>query len=325
MKNYNQDRKTFFLAVNTGYVSNGSPDERACEFYAARSRHGLSCSIVGNVVIPGGVASNDVCARISTAPAWKRLAKAISDQGAMPGIQLSSAWTAYEGMRKFVTARSHENLEVYRAVASHFDRDFVADAFSRLSLATDYALGAGFQHIQLHAAHGYLFNLLVDQRFSQHAEYAYDLVGAWALRLRSAGAETSLRFSLYSGHPDLDSLNTEAFLSHVTSLPVDYLDVSAGLYNVDKHLIYPTRTEHIYFRHNSTLDLAARHRDINFIISGKASQIPTNELPTNVHIGLCRDLISNPDFLRDHSRGCKDCMKCHYYSRNTAHLICGQW
>lgn len=325
MKSYNQDRKTFFLAINTGYVSNGSPDERACEFYAARSKHGLSCVVVGNVVIPGGIASNDVCARISSAPAWGRLANAIADQGAMPGIQLSSAWVGYEGMRKFVTARSYENLEIYRDVASRFDRDFIEDAFGRLSRATDYALGAGFQHIQLHAAHGYLFNLLIDHRFSQHAEYVHELVAQWASRLRSAGAETSLRFSLYSGSLSLDSLNTDVFLSHLTSLPVDYLDVSAGLYNLDKHLIYPSRTEHIYFRHNSTIDLAARHRDINFIISGKASRIPTGDLPPNVHIGLCRDLIANPDFLRDRSRGCEDCMKCHYYSRNAAHLICGRW
>lgn len=325
MKSCSQDRKTFFLAVNTGYVKDGSPDERAFEFYAARSRHGLSCAIVGNVVIPGGVGSNDVCATISNEPAWRRLAHAISNQGAMPGIQLSSAWTAYEGMRKFVTAKSHENLEVYRAVAFCFDRDFVADAFRRLSLAADYAVGAGFQHIQLHAAHGYLFNLLIDHRFSQHAEYAHDLVWNWASKLRRAGVETSLRFSLYSGHPSLDSFNTESFLSHVIRLPFDYLDVSAGLYNLDKRLIYPARTEHIHFRHESTIELAARHSDINFIISGKASRILVDNLPPNIHIGLCRDLIANPDYLKDRSRGCEDCMKCHYYSRKTSHLNCGKW
>jgi len=102
MKSCNENKKYFFLAVNTGFVANGLPDQRCYNFYVDRSRHGLHCAIVGNVVIPDGVGSNNVCATISGEEAWRRLALGILEQGALPGIQLSSAWQGFNGMKKFV-------------------------------------------------------------------------------------------------------------------------------------------------------------------------------------------------------------------------------
>lgn len=115
------------------------------------------------------------------------------------------------------------------------------------------------------------------------------------------------------------------FLSNIASLPVHYLDVSAGLYNLDKHLIYPVRKEYIELRHKKTIELAACYPRKQFILSGKASRISTACLPVNVHIGICRDLISNPDFLKNSSVRCDDCMRCHYFSRNVDSLECGLW
>ena len=142
---------------------------------------------------------------------------------------------------------------------------------------------------------------------------------------RLGGGESSLRFSLWTGHPSIDKHGQSQFIEIIVSLPVDYLDVSAGFYNVDKRLIYPTLPDVLSSRRTGTLDLARRYPHIQFIMSGKSSGAWDPSLPANVHVGICRDLIANPNFLRDRDQGCNDCMKCHYFSRGQSYLTCGRW
>jgi NADPH2 dehydrogenase len=155
-------KKYFFLPVNTGYSSAGLPNERCIEFYASRSRHGLYCAIVGNVVLPNGYESNAACSRISLSSRWRDLASAIAHSGAKPGIQLSTAWKAFEGNRNFLARRPEDALAEYKAVASAMSKRDVRTAIDDLRRGTELALRAGFLHVQLHAAHGYLFSLLLD-------------------------------------------------------------------------------------------------------------------------------------------------------------------
>jgi NADPH2 dehydrogenase len=71
--------------------------------------------------------------------------------------------------------------------------------------------------------------------------------------------------------------------------------------------------------------VANRHKRSEFIFSGKSLAEVQADLPANIHIGLCRDLIANPDYLRDKGNGCINAMKCHYYSRGETDLTCGRW
>jgi hypothetical protein len=71
--------------------------------------------------------------------------------------------------------------------------------------------------------------------------------------------------------------------------------------------------------------MANRHEYRQFIFSRKSLVVSEADLPTNLHIGVCRDLSANPDYLRDKDNGCVNAMKCHYYSRGEAHLTCGRW
>ena len=71
--------------------------------------------------------------------------------------------------------------------------------------------------------------------------------------------------------------------------------------------------------------MANRHEHRDFIFSGKSLRAIESELPGNLHIGVCRDLIANPDYLRDQHKGRINVMKRHYYSRGETHLICGRW
>lgn len=325
MSNCTENRKYFFLAVNTGYVTHGLPDQRCYDFYVARSGYGLYCAIVGNVVIPGGSGSNKVCAQISNSDAWHRLAMGISEQGALPGIQLSSAWNGYQGMKSFVASSGGEPLLEYRRIAASLSRDDIISAFDALNRGTEIAIRAGFRHIQLHAAHGYMFNLMIDPRLSPHFELALRLIEKWANSFVSAETETSLRFSLCSGEPRFDQCNQDEFVDLISSLPVCYIDVSAGYYNINKLLIYPISRDMIFSRHISTLKLAAEYPQKQYIMSGKAACFPSELLPPNIHLGICRDLIANPSFLQTRSSGCTDCMKCHYFSRGQSHITCGCW
>lgn len=325
MRNFVENRKYFFLAVNTGFVQGRLPDDKCRAFYGERSRHGLHCSIVGNVVTPGGIGSNDVCAEISSAPAWRQLAESISENGALPGIQLASAWQGYSGMKRFVPNSGDDPLNEYWSLASSLSNQDARAAFDGLNRGTELAIKAGFRHVQIHAAHGYLFNMLVDPRLSRHAEFALQAIRQWARGLTAMGIESSVRISIWAGHPVFDDQRAHQFLSRIADLPVSYVDVSAGFYNINKRLIYPSTPRLLSDRLDATLAFASRHPETQVILSGKSALAWNPWLPPNVHIGICRDLIANPDFLLERTRGCALCMKCHYYSRGASHLTCGQW
>lgn len=324
MHYYGVNRKHFFLPVNTGYVEKGLPNYRCVDFYAARSGNGLYCAIVGNVVIPNGFGSNDVCVEISDSESWHRLAYAIAEQGARPGLQLSSTWKDYRGIKPFISKHSQNSISDYRAVLRDISPKKVLQIFGDLRYGIDLAVLAGFSHIQIHAAHGYLFSLLIDEAFCMHSDLALDRLSTLAKELAADNIESSLRFSITTGDPNIDKYR-EKFIETLFGLPFSFFDVSNGFYNINKRLIYPTSEKLLGSRHNLTLDLANRFPNKQIILSGKSYGFSQSSLPDNMHIGICRDLIANSNFLQDSTMGCTNCMKCHYYSRGELQLTCGEW
>lgn len=318
-------RKYFFLAVNTGLAVGGVPDDRCRAFYRDRSGNGLHCTIVGNVVTPGGDPSNSSCAEISQDGAWRQLAEAIAERGASPGIQLASAWPGYIGMTRFIARTPVDPLRFYKEVAANLSVKDWVKTYDELRLATELAVDAGFRHIQLHAAHGYLFNLFIDRRLSRCADEALHSIERWLRELSGIGVETSIRFSMRSGYQEFDDQGRYDVMDSLVELGPDYLDASSGFYNVDKRLIYPYRERELSQRADDNLDAAKRHPSMNFILSGKSAFAWDTSLPDNIHIGICRDLIANPEFMRVRGNGCENRMRCHYYSRGESHLTCGRW
>jgi NADPH2 dehydrogenase len=318
-------RLRFLVGLNTGYVSDGEPDQRYVDFYARRSSPALHCAIIGNVVIPGGYGINLSTPTISRAQIWTSIAQAISDRGSIPGIQLATAWQGYQGARSFRPRDGTETIRLARELVRTFGTDQVAKVLTSLEDGTSMALEAGFRHVQLHAAHGYLFSLLVDDRIYDGAGDVLGWLVEWFQKTGSIGVETSIRISLRTGDSRFDAVGRERFQDRIAAMPVNYVDVSSGFYNIDKHLIYPARPDTLLARRSETLGLADRHPEGQFILSGRAFRESEESLPANVHLGLCRDLIANPDFIVNTTRGCVNSGKCHYFSRGAAHITCPQW
>src|SRR5262249_26142235 len=115
------------------------------------------------------------------------------------------------------------------------------------------------------------------------------------------------------------------FQDAIARLPFDYVDLSSGFYSVDKRLIYPARPDVLAARLSDSVALASRHPGRRFILSGRAMRHNWAELPLNMQLGLCRDLIANPKFLQDPTNGCRNHGKCHYFSRGEDRLTCARW
>lgn len=122
------------------------------------------------MVIPGGVGTNKSTPEISNSPAWHVLAEAIRSRGALPGIQLATAWKGYVGQKKFVSPSSASEIVRYKKIAGELSGEDVKQLFCSLRIGTELAVDAGFRHVQLHAAHGSLFSLLIDRRIYWRAE-----------------------------------------------------------------------------------------------------------------------------------------------------------
>lgn len=319
-----KNRRTFFVGLNTGFADAGVPDRRMVAFYGERSSPRLSCAIVGNVVIPGGYQSNAMTPIISRNRRWKALACAIASRGTAPGIQLASAWEGYAGPTSFRPKDWMEAIARSRALAAMVAPNQLQQLFSGLRVGTELAAEAGFRHVQLHAAHGYLFSLLLDSRLYDGAADCRGLVAAWAQACREARLETSLRISLRTGDERFDRHGSLAFQDNASTLPVDIVDVSSGFYNVDKRLIYPSLGSVLQERRRETAALASRHPAAQFILSGRAFAA-VEEFPGNVHLGLCRDLIANPQFLYEPQHCCQNSGKCHYHSRGARSVTCPRW
>ena len=319
------NRLKFLVGLNTGYVTDGKPDERFVEFYRRRSSSALHCAIVGNVVIPGGHPCNESTPTISRAPEWAAVAAKIAGRGSLPGIQLATAWEGYVGSRSFRSPTPSETIRLSREVVSGLAPAGIAATLRALDEAAELAVEAGFRHLQVHAAHGYLFSLLIDDRINERAPEVLERLTKWALRYSACHIETSIRISLRTGDSHFDAYRRDRFHAQIANLPFHFVDVSSGFYSIDKRLIYPGRPDILGARRAETIALADCFPKQHFIFSGRALQKPEYDLPPNLHIGLCRDLIANPDYLTDTGKGCANSGKCHYFSRGADHITCSQW
>lgn len=316
-----KNRRTFFLGVNTGFVCEGLPDEEFLEFYRIRSSPDLHCAIIGNVVVPGGFGTNAQTPELSGNSRWADVADAIARAGSLPGIQLATTWPDYLGQRRFVFSEPSRTIESARKLLAGMTTKDITYIINSFKNAAQLAVAHGYGHIQIHAAHGYLPNLLLDRDINVFFAHAQEEMAKLVEYLRERKIETSIRWSMRTGDPEFDERGVLRGVADIIPLRFEYVDLSSGYYNIDKRLIYPTTELFVSQRLEDSLRVAESFPDQQFIISGKISNSLSN-LPKNVDLGICRDLIANPQFLKEWVNGCRNRGKCHYYSRGSNRLTC---
>lgn len=319
-----KNSRTFFLGVNTGFVREGVPDEQFLEFYRNRSSPDLHCAIIGNVVVPGGFGTNAQTPELSKSSRWTDVADAISGAGSVPGIQLATTWPNYFGQRRFVFGEPNQTIIAARKLVADMTQGDITETVNAFQGAAQMAVDHGYGHIQIHAAHGYLPNLLLDRGINSLAGHAQEEMAKLSECLRDQGIETSIRCSMRTGDPDFDERGILQGVADIVPLGFEFVDLSSGYYNIDKRLIYPTTEHFVSQRLQDSLHVAVAFPDQKFIISGKIPET-LRDLPKNVDLGVCRDLIANPHFLKEWVNGCRNRGKCHYHSRGSGRLTCPTW
>lgn len=331
-----------FAPINTGFAdTDGRPTARLKRFHERRSNWPIAVSLVGNVAVRREVGSNAGTAVLSDRrdiPRFAAVARAIRRHGALPGIQLAAApaelspartWRARDVAAE--VGRLRELIARYTAA----DLNALIDDFGR---SAQLARDAGFDLIQVHAAHGYLLSLLLHPSTnSRGGSLAVD--GGWfpnlIARVREAAREAlvSVRLNWISGFTDgaIEREVCRLASFRAAEAGADVLDLSAGAYTVDRRLIYPNRGD-------ETLASRAFAREILPAVDGlvavAGNVLEPHDIPSDLEerllLNVGRALIADPDFTVKLANGrgaeinaCRRTGHCHYFSRGEATLSCG--
>lgn len=325
--------------INTGFAKSGHPISALRNFHSARSGPPLAICYVGNVATSAGGATNVgtlIIGHQHSQQGFAEIAATIAERGSLPGIQIAQSpkldarknWRVYD-----VTSETRRLSEIITSLR----QDDLRRAFNQFVQSARVAVRLGFKVVQIHAAHGYLLSLLLSEQFNPRSDdyrpYGPRLSELVA-RLREVTATVLLafRFNIQSGlgfeNGLAEGLDLAAFFSKEG---VDILDLSAGIYTLDRRLIYPGSPGGSMPYLSAGLKIAAAHT--HQIITASGNLTDTRQLqrvPRNVLIGVARALIADPDFAsksaRDDQNSIVECARrgrCHYFSRGRTHIECG--
>lgn len=327
--------------INTGYTTRSRPSYRLLRFHRERSGPTIGISMLGNVAVELSARANDCTAVLLSdrdIPRFAVIARCISQRGSLAGIQLASApGNLFPTRRWLASSKLAEAIRLRDILSSYMDEE-LDHQLARFVRSALLAKEAGYDVIQVHAAHGYLLSLLLHPqtntrlgRFSLHAPWFEEFLGQMNDVL--GDSLLSIRLSTLTGlAPEDEEIEwTRSIEDRAAKSGVDILDLSAGFYTIDRQLIYPGRRwmMPVYSRWLKTLT-----RDLPCLvtIAGRFTDLRAvdEELSGNILVALGRALIADPDFAvksrdgrYDEINFCQVKNHCHYFSRGRNALECG--
>ena len=300
--------------------------------------------MLGNVATTPSMATNPTTCVLTknSMREFASVASDIAERGSIPGIQLAEAPSALEPQRKWRTPDQAKELDRLREMTANFSAAEIARCLQEFADCAARAADCGFTAIQMHAAHGYFLSLLLNPDCNvRNDEYALkeDWLESFVQTVRgrlSASSLLSFRTSIYAGFSseltEFDS--TLALTKRLAGLDVDYIDLSAGFYTIDRTLIYPVagkdaKSELPYYGPASTI---ARQIAKPIVFAGNLRDVRSlpPDMPDNLIVAAARALIADPAFAEKSARGAHDEVvgcdrnnECHYFTRGKQHIACG--
>ncbi|WP_243550495.1 hypothetical protein [Priestia megaterium] len=332
----------FFAPINTGFSQNGNPSQELIDFHKKRSGKGIGISYVGNVAISHKYTTNKNTSYFNEdLSTWEQLSNSIKKSGSVPGIQIACRNSSIEPNRKMKSKKHEEYVETVQKEILNLSIEKINEIIKLFIENAVIAEKSGFRVIQIHAAHGYflsqMLNPLLNIREDEYRCNEINVISNIVQGIRDEIGDNVLidvRLSL------IDGLKTEeeeiGYKEHVlrklTDLDIDIISFSNGIYDINKHLIYPLETWGHGFFVDKVVPFAKRYPEILWNVCGNIwdlRELNLRDLPVNLTFSIGRSLIADPDFLQKSLDGientinyCERKHHCHYYSLGKDNVTC---
>ena len=315
--------------------NDGSVTVRLCKMMAELAKNEIGLIISGYAYTsPGGqsspyqMAAHDDC----FLQGLREMAQAVHSAGGKIALQLSHAGRfsnpALTGQTPMgPSAEESEGQLICRAMS----KKDILDVITEFTQAASRSKQAGFDAIQLHAAHGFLLSQFLSPAFNRRTdEYGGTLENRARLLLEVV---QNIRKTVGPEYPILVKLNSEDFLENgmtrddaievaamLERATVDSIEISGGTmfsqeFVPPRPCVLENRKEEVYYRE------AAKHYKqkigIPLMLVGGIRSIETAEelIASGLadFISLCRPLIGEPDLIKLWLKGDRrksECISC---------------
>lgn len=331
----------YFLApINTGFGEGDQPDERLIRFHAERSGKGIGISYVGNVAIGETFRSNHRTLLFgSSLDRWRQLANVIRENGSIAAVQIACRLPAQIPPRRWRNPSVEDYITRTREQLRQLSTKNIERICDLFIETANRAVDAGFELVQIHAAHGYFLSQLLSPRLNPRTD-KFGPASTRALKLIVGGIRRlvpelalDLRCSIRDGleTPSFDYQPRLRQIDEFVDSGVDIISLSSGHYEVDRFMIYPQLGDGHAVYLPEALEMARRYPRMLWNVAGNITNLRALEMvkQDNLTYSIGRALIADPDFVRKSLAGetseintCVRAGHCHYYTRGRPHIEC---